>query len=515
MRRSANVGFLAAALVAVIGWMAGPAQAGRGGGFRGGGMGFGGGMGGFRPGGMGYGGMGYGGMGGYRPGGLGYGGMGGYRPDAFGGGRFDGGLGSVGRVGADNRLGTNPFLNPAVPGTGRGLDAGRRLDAGRGMMPGGLTSGRTTGLGPARAPLRNDFGNNRWRNAYDRGYAHGWVNGRWDNHWGGWGWGWGLGYGAAAWYGGLLGWEYGSPYYDWGYADYVNPYYVADEAPDTGSYDYSQPIDTASPAPSEDVAVTASGSFEAAREAFKAGQYDEALALADKALQVTPNDADLHEFIALDLFAEGKYEEAAIPLYAALSVGPGWNWTTLSGLYPDVETYTRQLRALEAYCRGHQKSAAGHFVLAYQYLAAGHTEAAVDQLKAVVQLLPGDQLSASLLKQLSASDPNAGGPAPTPASAFRPKDDSVVGTWKASPADGKAITLSIQKDGSFTWQVSGGKAKATTIQGTSSYANGLLTLDRENNSGVLAGTVAWQADDRFAFKLIGGAPDDPGLTFSR
>ena len=45
------------------------------------------------------------------------------------------------------------------------------------------------------------------------------------------------------------------------------------------------------------------------------------------------------------LFAQGKYEQAAAPLYAVLSVGPGWDWTTLSGMYPDVDTYTGQLRS--------------------------------------------------------------------------------------------------------------------------------------------------------------------------
>jgi hypothetical protein len=30
-----------------------------------------------------------------------------------------------------------------------------------------------------------------------------------------------------------------------------------------------------------------------------------------------------------------------------LSVGPGWDWTTLIGLYPSIDVYTTQLRALE------------------------------------------------------------------------------------------------------------------------------------------------------------------------
>ena len=62
-----------------------------------------------------------------------------------------------------------------------------------------------------------------------------------------------------------------------------------------------------------------------------------------------PNDTVLHEFRGLVLFALGRYKEAAAADYAVLSAGPGWDWTTLSGLYPNVEVYTEQLRALEQY----------------------------------------------------------------------------------------------------------------------------------------------------------------------
>ena len=40
----------------------------------------------------------------------------------------------------------------------------------------------------------------------------------------------------------------------------------------------------------------------------------------------------------LVLFAQGKYEQAAAPLYSVLSVGPGWDWTTLIGNYSDANS---------------------------------------------------------------------------------------------------------------------------------------------------------------------------------
>ncbi len=43
-----------------------------------------------------------------------------------------------------------------------------------------------------------------------------------------------------------------------------------------------------------------------------------------------PNDAALHEFRALVLFALQRYDDAAAALYAVLTAGPGWDWATLS-----------------------------------------------------------------------------------------------------------------------------------------------------------------------------------------
>ena len=146
-------------------------------------------------------------------------------------------------------------------------------------------------------------------------------------------------------------------------------------------YDYAQPIDTVSAPAPEDVTSQAVSSFDAARESFRQGDYASALQQTDAALAKTPNDTALHEFRALCLFALGRYDEAAASLFAVLSVGPGWDWSTLVGLYPNVETYTAQLRTLEDACRANPQSAPDWFVLAYHYLTQGHNDAAVDLLR--------------------------------------------------------------------------------------------------------------------------------------
>ena len=170
------------------------------------------------------------------------------------------------------------------------------------------------------------------------------------------------------------------------------------------AYNYSQPISTTAAPPDQAVAGQASSAFDQARDAFKAGDYAKALQLDQQALAQTPNDRTLHEFLALVFFAQGKYDQAAEPLYAVLSVAPGWDWTTLSGMYPDVDTYTGQLRALEAYVRANPDSAHARFVLAYQYLCQGHVENAVAQLKETVKLQPGDTLSAQLIAYYQPAD---------------------------------------------------------------------------------------------------------------
>ena len=373
---------------------------------------------------------------------------------------------------------------------------------------------------------------NGWRGAY-WGYHQGWANGYWHGYHDNNSWGWGrFAAGTAI---GVTAWALGSSFYNWGYASYANPYYaeeavaqpivieqtVAGGEPQTVTvpaytYDYSQPIDTQSAPPPAEVANPAIAKFDSARAAFGTGDYAGALKLTDEALKVLPNDATLHEFRALVLFAVGKYDLAAGPLYAVLSVGPGWDWTTMAGLYPNIEVYTSQLRKLEAFVSANPTSTAGRFVLAYHYLTQGHTEEAVSQLKQVVALAPQDTLSAQLVKQFSPpaeapetpAAPTAPAPAATPA-----KQGNLAGNWTAHPAGETTIDLRIGDDATFTWKVTA-KGKPRQLTGKWSLADNLLTLAQEGDAGALVGRVAWQADDKWSFRVIGTGPEDQGLLFT-
>jgi tetratricopeptide (TPR) repeat protein len=351
----------------------------------------------------------------------------------------------------------------------------------------------------------------------------------------GYGWGYpgfgfgGLGLGLALGYG-IGAWGIGSPFYNWGYGNYANPYYGGAYAAAPGTvqqaaspYDYAQPIDTQASPPVQAVSDAAMQTFDRARDAFNGGDYKQALNLADEALKSMPNDASLHEFRALALFALGDFEQAAAPLYAVLSNGPGWDWATLVGLYPNVDAYTTHLRALEAYTKSHPDSAAGRFVLAYHYVTQGHLDAAAAQLKKVVALQPGDKLATQLLGQLT---PNAAGSAPETAGAggappggqppsatsSAGAQGNLAGNWTAKTAQDETITLAVGPDGTFTWKLNA-KGQEREYKGTTSLGNGLLTLAPAQGPPMV-GHVTWRDPDHFTFQVHGG-PDDPGLTFAR
>ena len=336
--------------------------------------------------------------------------------------------------------------------------------------------------------------------------------------------GWG-GYGGYGYGSGVGAWGMGSPMYGWGYSNYNNAYSGlgpiggGGNQPGPPPFDYSQPISTTAAAPSAPVASTATADFDQARDAFKQGNYALAVQLGEQALGQMPNDPNIHQFLALGLFAQGQYDQAAAPLYAVLTIGPGWNWTTLIGAYAEADTYTQQLRALEAYIRANPQSAPAHFVAGYHYLTQGHNDAAAKQFEQAAGLQPSDKLSAQLAAQLqppASQQPSSDGAAPptATASAESAPQGKLAGRWAATPAKDARVGLAINDDGNFTWTVTSSGQPAKTITGKSTFANGVLTLaGQDGQVGALAGQVAWQDDNHMTFRVLGAPQDDPGLKF--
>lgn len=190
---------------------------------------------------------------------------------------------------------------------------------------------------------------------------------------------------------------------------YSNPYYVQQTTVAQPVYDYSQPLPPPpeAPPPESSAPPDAIKQFDAARAAFKQGDYKKALELDNRAISSMPSDAVLHEFRALTLFALGNYAEASATIYAVLAAGPGWDWDTLTSLYGNIADYTTQLRALEAFVRKNPNDAGAHFLLAYHYLILEDSDAAARQFDKVTQLAPNDKLSAQLVKALRQKAPEA------------------------------------------------------------------------------------------------------------
>jgi tetratricopeptide (TPR) repeat protein len=367
---------------------------------------------------------------------------------------------------------------------------------------------------------RGDWVNNRhdfWQNVHND-----WYHGYWSGQWG-----YGAGYQHpwAAWGVtsaaiGLTSWADGSLFYDTGYDAYANPYWESTPVVEYPAIDYSQPIvtTTALPDANAPAAMIAVGESERARTAFYSGDYATSLEFVDRALSSTASDVVLHELRALCLFAMHKYKEAAGTLYAVLSVGPGWDWTTMSSLYANVDVYTQQLRGLEDYVRQNPESADGHFVLAYHYMTQGHLEPAARQLKDVTRLAPNDQISRQLLAMIALSGGGSPGAVPAARSTSEPESKrtapaSVVGNWKAPAKGGGTVDLSLGADDRFTWKYARPE-KTQSFDGKYELAGTTLVLEY-SNGGTMVGRVDADGKDRFSFKMVGGPPNDPGLVFSQ
>jgi tetratricopeptide (TPR) repeat protein len=347
-----------------------------------------------------------------------------------------------------------------------------------------------------------------------------------------------LAYGAA--------WGINSLLPSWGYSygySYENPYYTESA---TSIYDYSQPVamatynvqapgetagaqqplaqpqpaagqpvtgPTAGPthAPQEPPEQTAAYQlFDQAREAFKKGDYASALRADEQAIRKFPNDPVLHEFAALCLFAQGDYKRAATVLNSLLAAAPGMDWTTMMSLYPNSDTYTTQLRTLEARCRERPDDPAAAFVLGYHYLVIGQNGAAANAMKRVVAKQPGDVVAKQILDALTAKPPEQ--PAAAAQTTAGPQTD-LVGRWRAE-RDGAIFELTVDEKSQFTWKATPKGKAPITVNGTVTAGGDMLIL-KSKDQGSMVGVVTPGGPDQFQFVSTGGPPNDKGLSFLR
>ena len=377
-----------------------------------------------------------------------------------------------------------------------------------------------------------------------------------------------LGIRRTYWYGGYPFW-----YDTLAGGAYLNPYYT--NAYDYGGYDYGVPIPQGqNQAQSQNQAPQDDPHFAAARAAFYAGNYQEALREITQAIADMPSSDDVHEFHGLVMFAMGDYQKAAAIAHTTLDAGPGWNWSLVQTLYPSPDVYTQQLRALEHYVSEHPNQASTRFLLGYEYLTLGHLNASRRQFDKVVALEPRDQLAKNIVAGLAhapgvtqqnqgqtgsgtpsgpsgppsmpqgpgnAGPGNAGpgnqgrmnqgptgptnpssgpGSPPLPPQPSNPSGNAPLtaatlnGAWKSSPAPGVTIEATLQPDKHFTWKFTeGGQTKSFT--GTYTVQGDNLVLTRDEDGQKMDGTVTMNGDKGFRFRLRNTDPQDPGLDFTK
>jgi len=377
--------------------------------------------------------------------------------------------------------------------------------------------GQRDNLQDRRQDVREDW-QDRYNNFYDRhddwhhgcwnGNASDWWNHMWDEH-------------TALMAFGTTMWGLNRAAYAFGYWGYSNPYYT-EPYPIAQGYavDYSQPIAVEEPATATTTTPTAEPpaamtDFDQARELFYKKDYQAALAATNKALVGLPNDPIIHEFRALVQFALGNYREAAAGLYSVLAVGPGWDWTTMSSLYPDATTYTAQLRKLEEYVTQNPKANDARFVLGYHYLTAGYKDPTITQWQIVYKANPNDQLMKQLLLMVGGSE--AIGVAPTaeaaqPDAAVKIPKENVLGQW-VSTDRGSIYTLVLSQDGNFKWKYAKGN-QIQAVSGVFALDGDVLALEPETGGTMLA-QIKPPKNGSLDFKMLGAPPGDTGLKFTK
>ena len=133
--------------------------------------------------------------------------------------------------------------------------------------------------------------------------------------------------------------------------------------------------------------------------AFRNGDYDTAVRQWQHALVDDPQNTTLAMLMAQALFAQGKYEDAAGALQAAMAMMPPERWNVVVAnvgeLYGDPAKFSAQLAALAA-AAAKSPAPAAQFLLGYFHGFLGDPARALKDLDQGMKLQPQDQLMQKL-----------------------------------------------------------------------------------------------------------------------
>jgi len=158
-------------------------------------------------------------------------------------------------------------------------------------------------------------------------------------------------------------------------------------------------VATAAPNPAEALSYADRG-----ETAFKAGNYTQAVSDWKHALVDDPQNGTLGMMLAQAMFASGSYAEAAGATQMAMSLLPQEQWGVVvrnyTDLYPNVQSYTDQLRALEKARNGKTTDPALRFLLGFHYNYLGYPTQAARELAKAIELAPQDEMSRQMLNMI-------------------------------------------------------------------------------------------------------------------
>jgi tetratricopeptide (TPR) repeat protein len=138
---------------------------------------------------------------------------------------------------------------------------------------------------------------------------------------------------------------------------------------------------------------------------FQAGKYQEAIRDWRHATVDNPNNGGLVLLMSQALFALGQYDEAAGAVQMSMQMLPDTEWGTVvkeyKQLYPNIQNYTDQLKALERARDAKLDDPAIRFLLGYHFGYLGYPKEAVRELDKGLELQPKD-LGAQKLRDIFA-----------------------------------------------------------------------------------------------------------------
>ena len=149
--------------------------------------------------------------------------------------------------------------------------------------------------------------------------------------------------------------------------------------------------------------------YREAEDAFRAGQYEQAVRLAKHAIIETPQHGRLHELLSQALFAVGDYRASTAALQTAISLSPQGDWGFLvrnHARFYRGQDYAQQLGRLNRFVGEYPTAADARLLRAYHHGFLGRQDVARQDLDQLSRLRVYPHLSKRLRVRFGISADN-------------------------------------------------------------------------------------------------------------